>query len=202
MTRDEILMAAAQVFNQKGYHAASMQDIADSVHLQKASLYHHVSSKQEILLELLNRALELLIERLHTVIEQPVLPDKKLRYAIRTYLETLVEFHDLSAVLILEHRSLPSELHETHIPRRDRFESIWRNLIFEGKEAGLFNCTDPALTSRAVLGVLNWTITWYRHDGPLTATEIADQFADLFLNGLLARDGIDGNQNCQSLPEH
>jgi TetR/AcrR family transcriptional regulator, cholesterol catabolism regulator len=190
MTRDEILMAAAQVFNQKGYHAASMQDIANTVNLQKASLYHHVSSKQEILLELLDRALELLIERLLIAVEQPSQPDIKLRCAIRTYLETLVEFHDLSAVLILEHRSLPPELNQVHIPRRDRFEGIWRNLILAGKEAGLFDCPDPALASRALLGVLNWTITWYRHDGPLTATEIADQFADLFLEGLLTRSDI------------
>ena len=54
MTREEILEAAAQIFSQKGYHAASMQDIASLVNLQKASLYHHVSSKQEILLALLD----------------------------------------------------------------------------------------------------------------------------------------------------
>jgi TetR/AcrR family transcriptional regulator, cholesterol catabolism regulator len=201
MTRDDILMAAAQVFNQKGYHAASMQDIANTVHLQKASLYHHVSSKQEILLELLDRALELLIERLQKVVYQPDLPDVKLRNAIRTYLETLAEFRDLAAVLILEHRSLPPELNETHIPRRDRFEKLWRDLIREGKDAGIFNCADPALTSRALLGVLNWTITWYRPDGPLTALEIADQFADLFLKGLMIRDGINRYPNYPSSPD-
>jgi len=62
MTREDILDAAAQVFRQKGFHGASMADIAGAVKLQKASLYHHVSSKQEILLALLNRALELLLE--------------------------------------------------------------------------------------------------------------------------------------------
>ena len=50
MTRDDILDASAQIFSQKGFHATSMQDIAQAVNLQKASLYHHVSSKQEILL--------------------------------------------------------------------------------------------------------------------------------------------------------
>ena len=49
MTRDDILEAAAQIFSQKGFHAASMQDIAQAVSLQKASLYHHINSKQEIL---------------------------------------------------------------------------------------------------------------------------------------------------------
>lgn len=191
MTRDDILMAAAQVFNQKGYHAASMQDIANTVHLQKASLYHHVSSKQEILLELLDRALELLIERLQEVVNQPVRPDVKLRSAICTYLETLAEFRDLAAVLILEHRSLPPELNEAHIPRRDCFEQLWRDLILEGQETGIFNCADPALSSRAILGVMNWSVTWFNPEGPLTATQIGDQFADLFLKGLIIRDGID-----------
>lgn len=60
MTREDILEAAAQIFRQKGFHGASMSDIAKAVNLQKASLYHHVSSKQEILLEILDRALQLL----------------------------------------------------------------------------------------------------------------------------------------------
>ena len=68
MTRENILEAAAQVFRQKGFHGASMQDIAEAVNLQKASLYHHVSSKQEILLRaLLDRALELLLERISPI---------------------------------------------------------------------------------------------------------------------------------------
>jgi TetR/AcrR family transcriptional regulator, cholesterol catabolism regulator len=110
---------------------------------------------------------------------------------MRVYLETLVEYRDLAAVLILEHRSLTPELTMRHIPRRDRFESIWRGLVYEGKEAGIFNCVDPAMASKALIGVMNWTITWYRSDGPLSATEIADQFADLFLSGLLVQGGDD-----------
>jgi AcrR family transcriptional regulator len=60
MNRNDILTAAAQVFSQKGFHAASMQDIAQTVNLQKASLYHHIDSKQEILLALLDQALDML----------------------------------------------------------------------------------------------------------------------------------------------
>ena len=65
MTRDEILEAAAQIFSQKGFHATSMQDIAQAVNLKKASLYHHVNSKQEILVEVLDQALDLLIENMN-----------------------------------------------------------------------------------------------------------------------------------------
>ena len=70
MTRDDILDAAAQVFRQKGFHGASMADIAETVKLQKASLYHHVASKQDILLALLDRALEMLFEHISNVTNQ------------------------------------------------------------------------------------------------------------------------------------
>ena len=106
MTREDILEAAAQVFRQKGFHGASMQDIAEAVNLQKASLYHHVSSKQEILLALLDRALELLLERISAISNQEIPADKKLQQMIRTYLQILAENTDLSSVLLFEHRSL------------------------------------------------------------------------------------------------
>jgi AcrR family transcriptional regulator len=98
MNRDEILEAAASIFSQKGYHAASMQDIAAAVSLQKASLYHHFSSKQEILLELLDQALDILIDRLLVVVEQPLPPEVKLRAAIDSYLEALTEHRQLAAL--------------------------------------------------------------------------------------------------------
>jgi AcrR family transcriptional regulator len=190
MTRDEILEAAAQIISQKGYHAASMQDIAQAVNLQKASLYHHVSSKQEILMILLNRGLDLLTERLEAVVVQPVSADEKLRQAMSTYLQTLAEYESLSAVLLLEHRSLEPDLHDLHIPRRDRFERLWRDVIQEGMDQGVFACDSPSIAARAVLGVMNWTITWYRHNGPLSAGEIGTEFADLFLQGLLVRSSV------------
>jgi AcrR family transcriptional regulator len=98
VTRDAILDAAAQVFRQKGFHGASMADIAAVVKLQKASLYHHVSSKQEILLALLDRALELLTDRISEIVIQPGASDVKLRRMIRGYLEALAENADLSSV--------------------------------------------------------------------------------------------------------
>ena len=187
MTRDEILEAAAQIFSQKGFHAASMQDIAQAVNLQKASLYYHVTSKQEILLALLDQALDMLIKHMLTVTSQPLPPDIKLRKAMIAYLQDMLEHRDLASVLLLEHRSLEPELHARHIPRRDRFEQLWRDLIQQGMDEGIFCCVDPSLSARALLGVMNWTITWYRPDGKLAPEMIAEQLADLFLNGLLER---------------
>lgn len=185
MTREDILEAAAQVFRQKGFHGASMQDIAKAVSLQKASLYHHVSSKQEILLALLDRALELLLERVSAISTQDIPANEKLKQMIRVYLQILTENTDLSSVLLFEHRSLERKQHARHVPNRDRFEALWRTVLEEGVAAKLFKCDDPALTTRAILGILNWTITWYRPEGSLEIDEIADYYSNLLLNGLL-----------------
>jgi TetR/AcrR family transcriptional regulator, cholesterol catabolism regulator len=185
MTREDILDAAAQVFRQKGFHGASMQDIAKAVNLQKPSLYHHVSSKQEILLALLDRALELLFERISAIANQNIPADKKLQEMIRAYLQILTENTDLSAVLLFEHRSLERKQHARHVPNRDRFEVLWRQVLQEGVGTKLFHCEDPALTTRAILGILNWTITWYHTSGPLDINQVAGQYSKLLLNGLL-----------------
>jgi AcrR family transcriptional regulator len=184
MTREDILEAAAQVFRQKGFHGASMQDIARAVNLQKPSLYHHVSSKQEILLALLDRALELLLERISAISARDTPAEEKLREMVRAYLQILAENTDLSAVLLFEHRSLERKQHARHVPNRDRFEALWRNVLEEGVASKRFVCDDPALTTRAILGILNWTITWYHPNGPLEIEEIADRYSDLLLNGL------------------
>ena len=185
MTRDDILEAAAAIFSQKGYHATSMQDIAQAVHLQKASLYHHVSGKQEILLAILDQALDLLIDNMERVMAQALPPREKLRLGVRTYLKEILEHRELASVLLLEHRSLNAELQAQHIQRRDRFEYLWRELIQSGVDAGCFHCLDIAITVQALLGVLNWTITWYQPSGKYNSVQLADQYVDVFLQGLL-----------------
>jgi TetR/AcrR family transcriptional regulator, cholesterol catabolism regulator len=189
MDRDTILQAAAQIFSEKGFHAASMQDIAAAVNLQKPSLYHHVASKQEILLVLLDQALDLLIEKLEDVAGKPLPPDEKLRQAMICYIGVLTEHRDLASVLLTEHRSLDSELRDSHMPRRKRFEKLWRDLVEEGIEAGIFRPMEAGMVARSLLGVMNSTLAWYRPDGRLSSVEIAEGYWDIFTKGLLVRDG-------------
>lgn len=185
MTKKEILDAAAEIFSLKGYHATSMQDIAKAVNLQKASLYHHVSSKQDILLELLDQALELLSEKILPIAKDAALsPDEKLPLMMKAYLRALTDHLDLTTVLLMEHRSLKPELHARHIPNRDRFEKIWRQTIEDGLQNGGFSCAGAPLTTRNLLGAMNWVVTWYNPEGALSIEEIADQLASLFLNGI------------------
>jgi AcrR family transcriptional regulator len=185
VTRDDILDAAAQVFRQKGFHGASMSDIAASVNVQKASLYHHVKSKQEILLALLDRALMMLTDHIAALVAQEIPADQKLRQMIRAYLSTLAENTDLTAVLLFEHRSLDKKSHARHVPQRDKFEGLWRDVFNEGVRAKIFNCKDTDMAVRALMGVMNWTLTWYRPEGDKSIEEISNQYADLFFKGLL-----------------
>jgi AcrR family transcriptional regulator len=184
MNRSEIIQTAAQIFREKGYHAASMQDIADAVGLQKASLYHHVTGKQEILAAILDAALDRLIAELQAVITSDLAPEAKLRAAMEAYVERLTSDADLAAVLLLEHRSLEPPLRDAHIERRDRFDRMWRKIVHEGVEAGVFRPVDETVVAFALLGVQNWLITWYRANGRFRPRILADQFADLFLQGL------------------
>ena len=185
MHRAVIVQAAAQIFREKGYHATSMQDIADSVHLQKASLYHHVESKQEILLEILNHALDRVTTDIAAVVNSDLSPTEKLRLALRAYTTILTEDRDLAAVLLLEYRGLDPKLRARHIVRRDQVDSLWRKIVQSGIDAGEFRSVDTAMTSFALLGVQNWMITWFHQDGRLTPIQAADGFTDLFLKGLL-----------------
>ncbi len=185
MTRDDVLDAAAQVFRRKGFHGASMSDIAAALDVQKPSLYHHVRSKQEILLALLDRALDMLIEHIAAIAARPLPADEKIKQMIRGYLSALAENADLTAVLLFEHRSLDKKSHARHVPHRDKFEALWRDALNEGVRAKVFDLKDTGLAVRALMGVMNWTLTWYHPDGEKTIEEIADEYSDLMLKGML-----------------
>jgi AcrR family transcriptional regulator len=188
MRRAGILQAAAQIFRKKGYHATSMQDIADAVKLQKASLYHHVESKQEILFSILEQALDLLIGDMRAVVDSDLSPEEKLRLAMQVYMGRLTGDADLATVLLLEYRSLEKKLRSRHAVRRDRYESLWRKIVEEGVEQGVFRQVDISIASFAIMGVQNWMVTWYQEGGRLTALELSDHFSELFLEGLRAKE--------------
>jgi hypothetical protein len=103
---------------------------------------------------------------------------------IRAYLSALAENADLSAVLLFEHRALDKKTHARHVPQRDKFEGLWRDVFNEGVRAKIFNCKDAGMAIRALMGVMNWTLTWYRVDGSKSIEKIADEYAELMLKGI------------------
>ena len=181
-----IFEAAASLFKQKGFHATSMQDIADAVGMQKGSLYYHISSKEELLYRISFEAISAITEQLEKIAAAPLSPPEKLRAAIVNHVETLCDMLDLMSVFLKESKLLTAD-QQAHIMRYSRrYEELFQAILREGIDAGVFRNVDVGAVSYALLGMLNWLHRWYRPDGRLTPHEIAEIFANLALNGMLA----------------
>ncbi len=189
MTTDaEIIAAATRIFREKGYHATSMQDIAEAVGLLKGSLYHHISSKQELLLKVFENGMQVATERLEEVACAELPPAEKLRQAIVRHIELITEDLDQATVSLMEARALTLKQRRRLIAQRDYFDGLFQGIIQDGIDAGVFRPVDATLITFALMGMHNWLVLWYREDGRLSPREIAAIFADLVLNGLLARE--------------
>jgi AcrR family transcriptional regulator len=96
---------------------------------------------------------------------------------------TLDELEGATAHLEIE--ALPEDMRSGVVQKRDAYERAVRALVAEGVKAGEFAPADPALVTRAMLGAVNWTARWYRHDGARSVAEIADVLSDYLVRGLL-----------------
>jgi hypothetical protein len=127
----------------------------------------------------------MLTAHIASISSQDIPADQKLRQMIRAYLSALADNADLTAVLLFEHRSLDKKSHTRHVPQRDKFEGLWRDVLNDGVRTETFGCADTGMAVRALMGVMNWTLTWYRPDGDKPIEKIADEYADLLFHGLL-----------------
>ncbi|NJL94981.1 MAG: TetR/AcrR family transcriptional regulator [Anaerolineae bacterium] len=182
--RPDILLAAARVFYERGYHGAKMEDIARAVDLTAGSLYHHFpQGKQEILLAVLVAGLEEITTQIEAIAVQALAPAEKFRAAVTMHILGVTENVAIGAAMVFEIRTLLDipEVREAYIARRDAFERLFRQILQEGVAQGVFVINDIKLAVRMVLGAQNWVGVWYRAGGPLTGVEIAAQMAEWFL---------------------
>ncbi len=187
VNRDEILEAAVRLFNQNGYHATSMQDIARAINIKKPSLYHHFDSKEAILLAILQTGMNRLIEKVEAIVHSDQDCASKLRAAIHAHAETIASHLEGAAVFLREDRGLGDGYMQQYVSMRDHFERLFRTIVQQGIERGEFRNVDVAITVHGLLGMVNWMTRWYRPEGRLSAAQIADLFANLFLEGLQNR---------------
>ncbi len=187
--RPEILLAAANVFHQKGYHGAKMADIAAEVKLTAGSLYHHFpNGKQQLLREVLVDGLERIIADLRTIADDPSLaPPEKLRRAIHAHVVELTENVSVAAALVFETRTLLGDAtaRDEYLALRDTFEGLYRQVVIEGIQQGIFRQVDVPIFTKTLLGAHNWVGVWYRQEGRLSGQEIAEEMATIFLQALL-----------------
>lgn len=186
MTTDaEIFEAATRIFREKGYHATSMQDIAEAVGLLKGSLYHHISSKHELLLEIFEAGMQEATREIEEIAHADLPPADKLRLAVTRHIELITGNLDQATVFVMEARAMELEQRQRVVAQRDYFDRLFRRIIQEGIDAEVFRPIDATLVTFALMGMHNWLILWYRRDGRLSPQEIAAIFVDLVLNGLL-----------------
>ncbi|EKP95008.1 TetR/AcrR family transcriptional regulator [Thermaerobacter subterraneus] len=184
--REEILTVAGELFRQKGYHATSMQDIAERLQLQRGSLYAHIESKEELLFEIVDRAADRFLAGIEQAWREGTTARDRLRRALAAHMAVIAEHRDTASVFFHEWRFLRADLRSRIQAKRDRYEARWRELIADGVARGEFRAVDPRFAALLALSAVNWAYQWYSPDGPLAPDDVAATFAELILKGLEA----------------
>lgn len=189
--RQQILEAAARIFNEHGFHRTSMADIAAAVGMLKGSLYYYFQSKDELLFEVILTPLQKLVDALESVERSDLPAESAVRQAIRRHVLMTAEYYPNLAVIAQERFDFLGEPYRTRIMAlHRRYRQLWLELLRRGAAEGqLRSDLDPSLATFAILGMCNWMHRWYRPDGPASADAIADAFASLVLEGLKAPAG-------------
>lgn len=182
--RAEIVRLAAQLFDEGGYHKASMEDLADAVGLAKPTLYHYFPGKDEILFRIHQEFIQLLIERQQARSVSSMDPAEQLRAIMRDILELMETHRGHVRVFFEHHRELPQQHQATVNEQRTRYQRMVEHVVRAGIAQGYFRDVEVRLTALAIFGMCNWAYQWYRAGGPLSTEEIADYFFDLFREGV------------------
>jgi len=184
--RLEILRAAGNQFRVAGFAETGMRDIAAAADLSPSNLYNYFQGKHELLFFCQDLTLDRLLAALEKARRSRASAGERLRLVIVSHVRCVLDEVEGSAAHLLT-GSLPPRLQRPLVAKRDRYEEGVRHLIAAGARTGEFTPCDPALATRAMLGALNWTVRWFNPSGTLTATEIAEGFADYLIRGLLAK---------------
>jgi AcrR family transcriptional regulator len=181
--RIEILRAAAGIFRRRGYHGASVDQIASARNMAPGNLYYYFRNKEEILYACHDYSLGLILKELKEVEQSGLAPDRQMHRLIVAFVHLFIDvLHGTAWTLEVEALSPP--LLKKVIARRDRIDKAFRRIIREGVDAGLFARRDPKLTSFVIFGAINWIPRWYDPAGQATSHEIAQVFADYLVAGL------------------
>jgi len=187
--RQAIEDVASDLFRERGYAATTIRDIARALSVQGASLYAHVTSKEDVLWAIIERAaarFEAAADRAEREAEarRPGDPAEAVAALVRAHLDVLTADVDEAGVFVHEWRALGTERRAEILARRDAYEARFRRRVEAGIAVGAFAMTDPAIAASTLLTALNGVATWYDPDGRLSPERIADHLVDLALRML------------------
>ena len=183
---DSLLDIAVAVFNERGYDATSMDELAARLGVTKSAIYHHVPGKGELLRLALDRALDALF----AVMQEPGARSgpaiSRLEHVVRASVRVLSEELPFVTLLLRVRGNSPVEL--AALQRRRNFDRIVTALVRSAAEAGdVRPDLDPAVTSRLLFGTVNSLVEWYRPDRELDADALTDAVVSTLFDGLRTR---------------
>ena len=173
----EILAAATSLFREKGYHATSVRDIAESVGLLKGSLYHYIRSKEELLARLFDGALEGTVRELEAIASRDATAAVRLHAMVVAYVRSVTANLDAVGLYLREWRSLPAPELARLRARRRAMRALFEDVIAEGVRRREFAAGDEKISALAILGMCNWLFEWYRPRGRMRADVLAEEVA-------------------------
>jgi TetR/AcrR family transcriptional regulator, cholesterol catabolism regulator len=180
--REELNRIAARLFAERGYQGTSLADLADSLGVQKPSLYHHIASKEDLLWAVASDGAEAFHAALDAVpVSAP--PAERIRLALRAHLAVVARQLDVATVFVREWRYLGGERREAFVAERRRYEQRVRDLFRDGVEASALR-TDLDVQTAALLflSAANWAYTWLQPDAD--TDELADRLYSALLEGM------------------
>src|SRR5687767_12692753 len=183
--RVEILKSAAAAFRTRGYHATSVDDIAQTLRMTKGSLYYYFKNKEEILYVCHDHTLDLLLRALKDIQSEAQSPADELRAVIAAFVELMTEELHGTAAVTLDLKELSPPLRRKIISKRDRFDRAVRRIIRAGIDQGAFRRIDPKFATFAIMGGINWIPHWFNPTGKADAAAIGAAFSEFFVAGLL-----------------
>lgn len=185
--RDAVLRTAAQMFNEKGFHATSLDDVAERLHITKPTLYYYVKNKDDILFQCVSRGLVLLQDAIRDVAQSGGTAKDKLFAAMRQYAEIVTMDFGMCVIRVGED-PLPLESRKKLRAMKRQLDMEFRQLIQQGIEEGSMAPCDPKMAAFTIAGALSWIGRWYSPDGPLSADDIARQMIALLSLGVCRTD--------------
>ena len=181
--REAVLRAAAQAFNENGFHKTSLDDVAERLNVSKPTIYYYVKNKDEILFECVRIGLAMVEEASAAVAGSDQTGLAKLTALWRVYAQIVTEDFGRCLILVGED-PLPKEARKDLRALKGRIDKRFRAIVQEGIADGSIRPCDPKLAAFAAAGALSWIARWYDPGGPLSPAELADQIIDLLIHGV------------------
>jgi TetR/AcrR family transcriptional regulator, cholesterol catabolism regulator len=185
--KEQVYDAAERLFSERGYHATTIREIARELQIEGGSLYSHISSKQELLYQIVLRGSEQFLRAAHATLSEGGPARAQLLRFMGRHLAIMSESTPRAIVHFHEWRHLEPAHQAVIRARRDEYEGTLRQIIRGGVASGEFAPNDERHISLLVLSLLNWTYQWYRPGGTWNADDLAEQFYAVLMRGLEPR---------------